>query len=277
MTSSRHHTDDTMEKKRLLICSRADKASLKMADFLQSNYDFTQSERNEDLFESGNLLLYFIRGLHLNYSNLETEVGSLGIQPADVVFLSKHSSSAGIKSLTVHATGNFGIAELGGLDNHVSMSDPGFMSSSLRIMASEPVEGFNTTFEATHHGPFLMVPNYFIEIGTTENEWGNRSALSVVTRAIVESQASGGDSFVGVGGGHYCPKITEYVLNNGCDVGHIISKHSHNSLTAESLAETVKNTPSCKGFIMDHKGTRGPVRQMVREAVNDASLELIII
>ncbi len=280
MILCRHHISDRMnpmERKRVLICSKVDPAGSSIADHLLKNYEFKPSQKYEGSYEYRDFLLRFIEQRHLDYSGMAGDLSTDGIEPVDVVFLSKHSSAAGIKSLTVHATGNFGVAELGGRDGTVSMSDPSHMTSSLRILASEPIDRFSVTFEATHHGPYAEIPNYFIEIGTTEDEWKDRSALSIVSKAIVESRSNRDETFVGVGGGHYSPKITEYALNNKCNIGHIISKHAHNYLKKELLMKTFEFTPQCRGFIMDSKGSRGAVRQMVKEAVNENSLELILL
>lgn len=266
-----------MKKYRVLLSSAPDGASVSIAGYLVENYNFIESDifPGASVFENFLLLKSDIR--HLYYDNLENDLNSHGVDPVDIVFLSKHSSAAGIKSLTVHATGNFGKAELGGLDDHVSMSDPKFMTSSLRILASKPTDSFSITFEATHHGPLINVPSYFIEIGTTESEWKDHEALSIVSKAIVDSAENGSPSYVGVGGGHYSPKITQYVLDNDINIGHIISKHSHNNLTPEMLVQTLENTPECKGFLMDNKGTRGHIRQMVKDTVNKRGLELILL
>lgn len=266
-----------MKKYRVLLCSRPDGASESIAEFLREKYDFSESGDLPGTFTFRDFILVYSDERHLYLNTLRHDLATMGIEPEDVVFLSKHSSAAGIKSLTVHTPGNFGKAELGGEEGRLSMSDPSRMTSSLRLLAANPLEKFSTTFEATHHGPLTDIPSYFIEIGTSETEWKDPEALSNVAKAIVESKSNMNDTFVGVGGGHYCPKITDYVLENSCNVGHIISKHSHNDVTPELIAQAVKNTPECRGFIMDRKGSRGPVRQMVREAVNERGLELILL
>ncbi|MEM0140326.1 MAG: D-aminoacyl-tRNA deacylase, partial [Ferroplasma sp.] len=148
----------------LIVASRKDQPSMKMADKLLELYDF-RGDGNSYLFK--NFKLIFIDSLHIytDFQNLDDDITS-------AVFLSKHSSSAAIQSLTVHPVGNFRKAELGGFDNVIVPSDPVNMSGALRYI-KEKYNGdhFQVTFEATHHGPYLDKPAYFIEIGTTENEW----------------------------------------------------------------------------------------------------------
>lgn len=266
-----------MSKTRVVVCSKPDPASVSIAEYMREQFSFKDSDLISGALEYENFLLLDIDKRHLDCNTLENDLKSSGVEPTDVIFLSKHSSSAGIKSLTVHPTGNFGNAELGGEDGKLSMSDPAFMTSSLRVLAGEPSDSFNITFEATHHGPLIGIPSYFIEIGTTEKEWKDPEALYRISHAVIESKINSYDSFVGVGGGHYGSKITQYALNNKCNIGHIISKHSHNYLTLQMLLQSVEKTPECKGFVMDNKGTRGPVRQMVKQAVDERNMELIVL
>lgn len=71
------------------------------------------------------------------------------------------------------------------------------------------------------------------------------------------------------------PKVTRYVMENSINVGHLISKHSQESITMEQIREAIDKTPRCRGFIMDRKGCRGPVRALIRELCDDQNLELI--
>ena len=213
---------------------------------------------------------------HLYYDSLESDLGKAGIEAEDVIFLSKHSSVADIKSLTVHPTGNFQDAKLGGKEKTLSMSSPRWMSAAMRkLKDSYTGNGFEITFEATHHGPYLTIPSYYIEIGTTENEWTDREALRSVSEAVLESNSNKFRNYVGVGGGHYMPKITQYVYENEVNIGHMISKHNHDTITEEQIAESVEKTENCSGFIMDHKGTKGRVRTMVKDLAESMNMEII--
>ncbi len=261
---------------RIIVASLQDPASVSMASYLIEHYSFRKINDENNIYRHDNFILIFTEKKHLFFQEIQEEYRKFTNHLEDIVFLSKHSSSKGIKSLTVHVTGNFGVAEMGGLDRQLSLSDPQYMSSSLRILSSHPVDDFSITFEATHHGPLLNIPSYFIEIGTTEKEWNNEDCLDSISRAVIESIPNGSQqAFVGIGGGHYPYKISNYAIQNDSNVGHIIPKYVHDNLTIDMLLQSVEKTPGFSGFIMDRKGTRGRVKEMVRSISEKLSCEII--
>jgi|GEM_PF-1473450 D-aminoacyl-tRNA deacylase len=261
---------------KVLVESSQDPSSKSISTYITEHYPFRPGAIPGILTYNG-YAIYRSEERHLNMNGLEAVLADLGIKASTIIFLSKHSSQAKIRSLTVHAMGNIGEALLGGFPHQVSMSDPGNMSSALRIMRKNPVEGFNITFEATHHGPLVMTPSFFIEIGTEKEDWENNSALDTVSKAVMNCSDDGKGGFLGIGGGHYSPKITEYAVSSGINVGHILSKHTHEFLTVELLKQCMARTKGFRGFLMDLKGTRGPIREMVRNVASEGSFELIAI
>lgn len=260
----------------LIIASRADRASMSMENYIMEHIPFKEVEQEKDLYQYGDYRLKLIDERHLNYDLLPPESRGLSPDITDITFLSSHSSSAEVKSLTAHPTGNFGEAVLGGKERTLSMSSPGKMTSALRKLA-EAYEGedFEITLESTHHGPFIGVPNYYIEIGTTEREWSDSAALKAVKEAVFTEPRPSKGNFVGVGGGHYMPKVTRHILEGDTNVGHLISKHDQDTITREQIEEAVDKTPECRGFIMDRKGCRGPVRTLLKDISDERGLEII--
>ncbi len=251
----------------LIIASKKDKASMNMANKLLEIYDFDEIN-NEYSYKD--YKLRFIDTMHIYTDlNLNDDINS-------VIFLSKHSSSADIKSLTVHAIGNFRKAELGGYDNRIVCSDPERMSSSLRYIKNNYNDNyFEITFEATHHGPYLEKPSYFIEIGTTENEWNKNDILDLMAHSIIGSNIKNYDNFIGVGGGHYAPKISEYFFKNDINIGHIIPKYVHEFIEKYEIINAVDKTYKCKGFLMDNHGTKSRVKVFINEIADSNGLEII--
>ncbi len=89
-----------------------------------------------------------------------------------IIFLSRHASVNPVPVLTVHVTGNFGVAELGGTARTLAPAAPGMMQATLRALARHCPEGYRVSYEVTHHGPTgLSLPSFFVEIGSTEKEW----------------------------------------------------------------------------------------------------------
>ena len=253
----------------LLIASRKDGASMEMASRLLELFKFDKLDENKYSYK--NYELKFIDNLHIYQDMEDLEDGV-----EKVVFLSKHSSKADIKSLTVHPIGNFRKAELGGLDNVIVPSDPLGMGASLRYIKNNySGDHFEITFEATHHGPYMEKPAYFIEIGTTENEWKQEGIAALMARAIMEGVEKDYGNYVGVGGGHYAPKLSSYFFSNDINIGHIIPKYVHEIISEDEIENAVLKTMNCKGFLMDAHGTKGRVKDMITRIADKHSLEVL--
>lgn len=262
----------------LILASREDEASMSMAGRLLETVDFRDFEEQAGVLAHEKYLFSYIDVKHLYLENFRQLYGGIRDRIDDIIFLSRHSSKADIKSLTVHPTGNFNGALLGGREKRLSMSDPGKMTSTLRAM-NEIYRGstFSVTFEATHHGPLLEIPNFFIEIGTTEEQWKDPDALDTVVRAIMSPNSSGFPAFVGAGGGHYMPKVTRYAIANDVDIGHMISKHALEDISDSMIQQSIEKTPNCKGFIIDRKGVKSQAKQLISSVSDQFGLEMIMV
>ncbi|MDD1748219.1 MAG: D-aminoacyl-tRNA deacylase, partial [Methanomassiliicoccales archaeon] len=94
-----------------------------------------------------------------------------------MVFLSRHKAASGIPTLTAHPIGNFSKADFGGRPGTLVRSSPDMMTSTLRELQRNAAGlGFGVSFEVTHHGPYLEAPTMYIEIGSSEENWGNKDA-----------------------------------------------------------------------------------------------------
>ncbi len=262
----------------LILASREDEASMSMAGRLLETVDFRNYTGYDGVLAHGNFLFSFIDVKHLFLENFDQLFGSLREKISDVIFLSRHSSKADIKSLTVHPTGNFNGALLGGREKRLSMSDPGKMTATMRAM-NQIYRGstFSVTFEATHHGPLLDIPNFFIEIGTTEAQWKDTDALDTVVQSIMAPVTQRLPSYVGAGGGHYMPKVTRYAMENDVDVGHMISKHALEEINESMFLQSIEKTPNCKGFIVDRKGVKSQAKQLISSVCDQFGLEVILV
>jgi len=261
----------------LLVASKSDEASKSMLDYILEKEAFTNSG-SHNIMVHGNFMLAVFDERHLYLDNIEQFLSDNRMEAKGVIFLSRHSSKADIKSITVHPTGNFSGALLGGKPGTLTLSYPAAMSASLRFLKDNfRGDNFEITFEATHHGPLLNKMNYYIEIGTTEKQWRDPEALEVVRGAIFDREDRDYDTFVGIGGGHYMPKITEYFLKNNINMGHMIPKYALDSITEDMILQAVEKTPGCKGFLMDKKGTKAQARDLIKKISDERKLEIISI
>ena len=85
-----------------------------------------------------------------------------------LIFLSRHYSTKPVPVLTVHVTGNFGAADVGGTPRSLAPAAPAMMQATLRALKKHCPEGYRVSYEVTHHGPTgLSLPSFFVEIGST--------------------------------------------------------------------------------------------------------------
>ncbi len=139
-----------------------------------------------------------------------------------IVFISRHSSVNPVPVLTVHITGNFREAELGGTARTLAPAATAMMQATLRSLARHCPEGYRVSYEVTHHGPTdLSLPSFFVEIGSTEKEWTDPVAGLAVAQSVLLAVPQDPVPFIGFGGTHYAARQTEISLASRGAFGHI--------------------------------------------------------
>src|SRR6266581_6409430 len=162
---------------RFLVASDADEASRGQRQALleAASWSAEAAFQGRPAWRFRDLVLATIDGLHLYRDHLDRDLeGAFGERADLVVYLSKHKSESERPSLTVHPIGNPAAAEFGGQPETLVPSAPRWMTAALRGLRKE-AKGlpYNVTFEATHHGPYLTTPTFYIEQGSTETEWAD--------------------------------------------------------------------------------------------------------
>ena len=71
------------------------------------------------------------------------------------------------------------------------------------------------------------------------------------------------------------PKITKYVLENDVNIGHMLPKYQHDIVTEGIVRQCVEMTPTCAGFIVDKKGTKSKVRDILEKVSDESGLQII--
>ena len=213
-------------------------------------------------------------GLHIHDEGLDVRLppGLRELRPT-IVFPSIHRSRENIRSLTVHPLGNPGPrADMGGRPGVLVATDPPAMVAVLRRLEelSQPL-GIPATYEATHHGPALELPAFFVEIGSGEHTAPAPEAVRLLAGVIPEFAASTGDRVaLGVGGGHYVPHFTELAIRRRWAFGHLLSRHALETLERTTATEAYRLTPDAEGIVFSRaQDARHPALEGIAPRLRD--------
>ena len=298
----------------LIAVNQRDVASTNQAEVLLEIEEWTVGERFEDhpVFVLKHLRMVFLPDGLLFEDHLDRRwENATGETVCEIIFPSRHVAASGKPSLTLHPIGvpHLPIGEQGPYGGHGGQPSP--PSTRLAswwnmLLAYAPreksVEGFELSFEVTHHGPTVSVPCLFIEVGSTEDMWGHLGAAKVLGHLIRDgllgqagevwdpSVHTGALVVVTLGGGHYAPRASNLALIDGVWVGHMLANYAlpfrqredgdvvgnwRQSILA-ALAATRKAFPGgdvvCS---MDKKAFRGWQRQAVRDFLEAEGVPLL--
>ncbi len=124
-----------------------------------------------------------------NVLDLESDLKS--IKDAEIVIVaSTHKSAAGVPMLNAHFTGNFGEdVSHGGAARTLSIAPALYQRAAVleyeRLKAEDSrLKTYTVGIEATHHGPTLDLPILFVEVGSSEKEWGDLVACEAAAKVI---------------------------------------------------------------------------------------------
>jgi D-aminoacyl-tRNA deacylase len=227
-----------------VIVSKADPAGMNIASFLEGNLPH-------------GMRLHFIEGNQCFADSVDE------IRADAFVFASKHRSESGKPTLTVHAPGNWGKAELGGKDRTLVPTNAALIKNYLAGLQKQKESlslPFEVSLECTHHGPFLSTPSVFIELGSSDAQWGNKKAGEAIAEVILHCTSTAGNfkPAIALGGGHYCPDFTKLVLRTNYALGHICPQYALQNFDAEMLERALAATiPKPEAVILDWKGLKG--------------------
>ena len=226
-----------------VIVSKDDVAGKNIASFLEGNLP-------------GNMRLHFIEGNQC-FADSANE-----IEADFLVFASLHRSESAKPTLTTHAIGNWGKAEIGGKDSTLVPTNA-FLLKNYLIGLQEQKEGlgldYSVSIECTHHGPVLTKPTVFIELGSSPKQWGDLKAAEAVANTILKYTSLEGNfkPAIAFGGGHYCSEFTKLVLRTDYALGHVCPLYALHNLTAGLVQQAINATnPKAESLVLDWKGLK---------------------
>lgn len=192
-------------------------------------------------------------GRHVHDEGLDRKLpASLTERGPSLVFPSIHRSEMQVPCLTVHPLGNPGPrADVGGQPRTLVPADPRRMGTALRLLdEGARAIGMRATFEATHHGPALDLPAFFVEIGFSEPEGPPEPAVRLLARTIPEIEPDPTDRVaLGVGGGHYVPHFSDLVLRRRWAFGHLLSRHALAEIDRPTAHRAFETSGGAEGVV----------------------------
>ncbi|MFP3871513.1 MAG: D-aminoacyl-tRNA deacylase [Candidatus Natronoplasma sp.] len=277
---------------RLIVSSKQDKASQNiLSQLLKKDWTEIEEFRDNPVYkkktEEGTDHIVIVNKHHIYCDDLDKDVAELlDVEFDEVVFISKHSSEAGVHSLTVHPIGNYGGAKYGGKEGKLVPCSPHNMTSALLGLKKKAKEegiydDYQVSLEATHHGPYLETPAYYIEIGSDESSWKDESAGEAIARTVMSGSVRGeagkgvGAVCICIGGGHYAPRFTRLAFERKAAIGHIVPGWGMKYLTSRSFEEMVKKTPDIEYVYFDRSSTSGKERKRVKRWAEDHGVEVV--
>jgi D-aminoacyl-tRNA deacylase len=264
----------------VIVATSSELASRTLANALIEGKGFESTGLNllgRPVYQKGSFLLAFFEGLIVNPPDLDEY-----FNPQAYVFLSRHSAESKIPSLTAHTTGNFSQeAKFGGTGRELGRADPALLKNYLISLAKrkEKIDRYQVTIEATHHGPTsLQKPVLFVELGSSEEFWGDKAAASVVAEALVESLAEKtiwSRVAIGFGGTHYPEKFTRMMIEEDIAFSFVAPKYALKDIDERMFGQMLQRTNApVRQAVLDWKGL-GPHKDKIVDLVSRFGLELV--
>ena len=264
----------------VLVASSKNLASMTIASALIRRHGFESTGirfGSRDLYQAGSVILATMDSEIIEPPDLDAY-----FRPQAYVFLSTHWAESGIPSLTVHTTGNCTDKEvLGARPREVGAIDPDLQKNYLIALdeRKSQLEGYEITIEATHHGPTsLRRPVLFVELGSTERQWGDAHAAEVISDALMASLASGrkwDKVALAFGGTHYPEKFNKVLLEGEYALSAVVTKRYLEWIDGEMFGQLIQRTSRFPRAVMvDWKGA-GPHREKIILLSKQFALEVI--
>ena len=267
----------------LITASRKDTASLNIAKQILSHYPFSPTGK---AFQNNPVHFTYVKGKKVTLTILNEETVNAQHLPDNfanlnlIVFISRHSSTSGKPTLSVHAPGNFAAAELGGLPKTLSVAPATAMRDALKALAyfqkNAKLE-YEVSYECTHHGPSLNIPTMFVELGSSATQWSDSKAAETVAHATMSAIGKFGayekKAVLGIGGTHYNQRFTHMALEGKAVFGHMIPKYAVPNVDTETLRQCIEKTAEKVEYaILDWKGIKSTDKPNLLKMLKEVEL-----
>jgi len=212
---------------------------------------------------------------------------NLPINARRLIFLSKHASVSKTPSLLVHFPGNWTMDNtMGGKPRSFSMADPALHRTLVMELSKKKADGtvperYLVGIEVTHHGPTINKACTFIEIGSSIDEWKDKTAGHIIAETVLDAislanKMSGLKSWLGFGGPHYAPKFYETLREQNILLSHIAPKYVVDEIDEEVIRRAYeKSIIKPAGALIDWKGLKSKQRSKIIGILENIGLDYV--
>ncbi len=259
-----------------IIVSTADPAGQNIKSNLLEllDWQFLGKKETGSIWQHLNYTLVEIEEYHTYADGIDRKIEQ---KPDILVFASMHKSRDPKPMITAHFTGNIGEAMHGGRAREIATPAPYALKPVLTMLKT--IAGsteFLVTMEGTHHGPSdLQTPSLYVEIGSSEKEWGDKKVGRMLAQAITTfTPAEKKPVLVSFGGTHYAPRQSKLLFETDVTFAHVIPDHSLKDLDFEMLQIVFeKSTPDFAHI--DRKSISGEKRRWLEENIRKLGYQIL--
>lgn len=279
----------------VLIAAQDDPASINIKNALleQSTWISKNTFDGHPVYQhhdQSELYLLTINKEKIYREHLDQEIHqALDITVDQLGFLSRHTSKTGKPTLTVHAIGNYGTADFGGNNHALVPSCPRLMTTILRKIYhyhKQHQTNYDVCYEVTHHGPFVSVPSFFVEIGSSEHQWNEKVVGKILAQSILDimithpyehQQHTDTTVLVGIGGGHYAPRFSDIIKQQQAAFGHMIPTYQLKlgNFSKEILQQAIEKTPGITGIYIHKKALKKSQVTKITNLIDELGMNLV--
>ncbi|MHA1473846.1 MAG: D-aminoacyl-tRNA deacylase [Promethearchaeota archaeon] len=225
----------------------------------------------------------------IEFSLIDTEISMIRLDEflsldemfGDVlIYASRHQSSSQRPALLCHTPGNLTADTSAGGEPFKIAKGSGLLSyycfyHLVDLVQQQENYDVPVNHEVTHHGPTKFnQPSIFIELGSTEIGWKDKTGGKIVAQAILNACYDLSQKHyrtgkwhkndvkigIGFGGGHYMPSFSSCIKNK-IGFAHTIPKYKSLDLTIEMIQQILDRTLEKIDFwVIDWKGLKSAER-----------------
>jgi D-aminoacyl-tRNA deacylase len=150
------------------------------------------------------------------------------------------------------------------------------MRNMLVQMATDNRTDVPVTYEATHHGPLLNTPSFFVEVGGSEKitDLHYDTLAEAVCNYVSSEHENVGKIAVAIGGTHYPAKFTKLALDGKYAFSHIMPRHA--CTYADMLQQGIeRSAPRAECAVIEWKGIAPAEREIALKKLSELGIDYV--